>query len=394
MTAITPEIWQKSWDDHVKAKLDFPTENIGQLYLERMEKFPNKVACWFMEREITWAELVEYVKKFCTFLQNNGVKKGDVVGINLPNCPQYLIALFGSLLAGATTSGVNPLLSENEIAYQLNDSKAKVLVTLDAIYEHRVTKILDELPNLEIVIGTNVSEFMGLSPLKVFLGKRLVKKIPYGKVFEWPGKKVITIKDILETTDINVKPVTVDPQNDICYLQYTGGTTGFPKGTILTHANMQAQHTQFENWLKLKEGEDVILSAFPAFHSAGLLTATQTTWACDSQILIPNPRDTDHLIAEMIDKKPTILANVPTLYMYIQNNPKSKEIPEVVLDNIRVYISSAAPFPEESIRNFEKHMRAENKVLECYGMTETSPLIVSNPFWERRRLDQSDYHFR
>ncbi|MHA2408388.1 MAG: AMP-binding protein, partial [Candidatus Ranarchaeia archaeon] len=383
MSNITPDLWMKSWDSHVKKNLDYPTESLGVLYTSAMTKFPDKPACWMINREITYRELLEQVKKFASFLQQNGVEKGDVVTICLPNCPQYLIAHFGSLLVGAVASGLNPLLSENECAFQLNNSRSKVIVTMDVIYDKRLKKLLDVVPALEIIIATNISEYMGLSKVAVFLGK-LIGKIPKGKVDDWPGRMVIKFSDIMVNAATDVKEVEIDVENDLALLQYTGGTTGAPKGAELTHSNIIAMHTQFTHWCSQNDKE-VALSAFPTFHIGGLIVATQAVWVAGSQILIPNPRDTDHFIKSMIEIKPTILGNVPTLYGMVMNNPKSKDIPKDVLDNVTVYISAAAPFPAEMIRDFEEHMQATNKVMELYGLTETTT-NVSNPFFGKKKV--------
>lgn len=385
MTKITKELWMKNWDSHVTENLEYSKDSLGNLYAQAMAKFPDRTACWMMEQEISFGELLGDVQKFATFLQNNGLKKGDVVAINLPNCPQYLIAHFGTILAGGVASGLNPLLSEQEISYQLKDSRAKAILTLDAIYDKRLRNILNDVPNLEIIVATNVSDYMGLSKIKVTLGK-LLGKIPKGKVSDWSDKTVVKFMDIMDSTIANVKEVAVDVDKDLALLQYTGGTTGFPKGTELTHANMIAEHTIFANWLNLQPGDAITLSAFPMFHLAGLTVASESIWLSGAQILIPNPRDTNHIIAEMIEKKPTIVVNVPTLYHMIMNDPKSREIPREVLDNINVYVSGAAPFPAEMIRDFERHMHAENKVMELYGMTETSPVSVSNPYLGKKKV--------
>ncbi|MHA2297371.1 MAG: AMP-binding protein [Candidatus Hodarchaeales archaeon] len=393
MNKITSDIWMKSWDKHVKNGLEYPTDNLGTLYTRAMAEFPDKPALWMMDRKITYGELLESVKKFATFLQQNGVEKGDVVAINLPNCPQYLIAHFSTLLAGAVATGCSFLLSEDEIAYQLNDSGAKTIVTLDAIFDKKLRKILDKVPKLDVIVVTNLSEYMGFSKAKVFLGK-LIGKIPKGKVTDWPGKKVIEFLDIIENTSINVKEVSIDIDKDLALLQYTGGTTGRPKGTELTHRNLITQHVQIENWLNMEKGKDVVLSAFPTFHLAGLTVACHTTWLSAPQILIVNPRDTDHIIEEMIEKKPSMIVNVPSLYGMIMSNPKSNNIPKDVLDNVRVYMSGAAPFPAEMIRDFEKHMHAESKVMEVYGMTETSPVCVANPFLGKKKVGKVGLPFQ
>ena len=383
MAKITPDLWMKSWDSHVRNNLEYPAESLGILYTRAMARFSDKPAYWMINREIPYKEVLEQVRKFASFLQQNGVEKGDVVTICLPNCPQYLIAHFGTLLVGAVSSGLNPLLSENEVTYQLNNSKSKVIVTMDVIYDKRLKNILDDLPALEIVIATNISEYMGLSKIAVFFGK-LFGKIPKGNVDDWFGKTVVKFSDIMLTASSDVSEVEIDVDNDLALLQYTGGTTGVPKGAELTHSNIIAMHVQFTHWCSMDDKE-VALSAFPMFHIGGLIVATQAVWVAASQILIPNPRDTDHIINSMIEKNPTILGNVPTLYGMIMNNPKSQEIPKEVLDNVIVYASAAAPFPAEMIRDFEKHMQAENKVMELYGLTETTT-NVSNPFFGLKKV--------
>ncbi len=226
---------------------------------------------------------------------------------------------------------------------------------------------------------------MGLSKLKVILGK-ILGKLPKGKVSDWPGKTVVNFLDIMDNTTANVKEVDINVDEDLVLLQYTGGTTGFPKGTEITHANMIAQHTIIAHWLDLQPVMMITLSAFPMFHLAGLMVAAESVWLSGGQVLIPDPRNTNYIIDELIAKKPSIVVNVPTLYNMIMNNPKSHEIPKEVLNNINVYISGAAPFPAEMIRDFEKHMHAENKVMEVYGMTETSPVSVANPYLGKKKV--------
>jgi len=374
------KIWIKSYDSHVKPKLDYPKESLGKLFDDAMTKYPDIPACYFMEKRISFKEIREMIHRFATFLQKNGLKKGDRVAINLPNCPQYMVAHFGTLLAGGVASGCSPLMSPNELEYQINDSGSKFFVTLDAIYAGALIKILDKVPNLGCIITTNVADYMGFPKFKVVLGK-LLKKIPKGKVIPYSGKKVLDFKDVMETL-IDLKDVSIDVDKDLALLQYTGGTTGLPKGTELTHANIITNLIQIKTWLDIKDEDEggVILSAFPLFHLAGLQMSMITLFISCSQVLIANPRDTNHIIMEMIEKKPRIVANVPTLYLNIKNSLKVKEFSETSLESVEIYASGAAPFPAEAIRDFEKAMKAENKLLEVYGMTETSPIIAMNPY--------------
>lgn len=385
-TPYDAKIWLKSYDKHVKPTLEYPKESLGKLFDDVMAKFPDRIACYFMEREMSFKELRENVYRFATFLQRNGLNKGDRVTINLPNCPQYLIAHFGTLLAGGVASGCSPLMSASEIAYQINDSEAKFFVTLDAFYEKVLYQVLEKVPKLNTIITTNVSDYMGLSKILVFLGK-LLGKIPKGKVKLFSGKSVLDFLEVMDT-EIDLKEVPINVNEDLALLQYTGGTTGLPKGTELTHANLISNITQVINWLdnqEAKEGE-VNLSAFPLFHLAGLAMSMITSYISAGQILIANPRDTDHIIKEIKEKNPKIVVNVPTLYLAIKNNPKAKEIANSTLENIEIYVSGAAPFPAEAINDFEESMSAKNKVLEVYGMTETSPILTMNPYYGKKKI--------
>ncbi len=380
------KIWLKSYDKHVKPTLDYPKESLGKLFDDAMAKYPDAPGCFFMEREISFKELREMIHRFATFLQKNGLKKGNRVAINLPNCPQYLAAHYGTLLVGGVASGCSPLLSPNELAYQINDSESKFFVTLDAVYAKVLVKVLDKTPNLECVITTNIADYMGLSKVKVALGKA-IKKIPKGKVTPFPGKKVLDFKEVMES-EIDVKKVSINTEKDLALLQYTGGTTGLPKGTELTHANIISNIEQIKTWLDVTEKDEgaVNLSAFPLFHLAGLAMSMTTVYTSSAQILIANPRDTDHIIKEMIDKKPRMVVNVPTLFLNIKNNPKIKDVSEDTLNKIEVYVSGAAPFPAEAIRDFKSSLKANNKLLEVYGMTETSPILIMNPFRGKKKI--------
>ncbi|MFX0009795.1 MAG: AMP-binding protein [Candidatus Hermodarchaeota archaeon] len=374
---MVEKFWLKSYDSHVKPNLSYTSDDLGTILTNKMKEFPDKIGIYFMDAAFPYKEVLEYSQKFATFLQKNGIEKGDVVSICLPNTPQYLFAVYGTYMAGATVSGCSPLMSGPEIQYQLEDSNAKAIVTMDIIYEKRLTPLLEKLPNLKLIIPTNISEFMGFGGFKVFMGK-LIGKIPKGKMNPYPGRTVVPFLEALKTK-IDIKRVSINNNEDAALIQYTGGTTGRPKGTIITHANLVANLTQFDAWLGREHGKEVLISAFPFFHIAGYLIGLFLPFISGTQTLIANPRDTDHIINELIDKKPSSFGNVPTLFLMIMNNPKAKDIPDEVLDNISVYVSGAAPFPEEAIREFEKFFHAQNKFVEVYGMTESSPLATANP---------------
>lgn len=365
LTDIDPAHWEKSYVDAVAPIF---------------KRFPDKPAFAFMGVEVTFAELDRYANRFANMLLAQGLKKGGVVGINLPNIPEYIIAWLGILRAGCVVSGVSPLLSAEEMKYQLKDSNAVGLVTLDAIFAARLMGIVADLPELKVVATTSVGGF--LPAIKRVLG-RLLKKIPQGKVTPLPGKYVADMIKVIRGGEFPAEPppVTVTP-DDIAYIQYTGGTTGSPKGAMLTHRSAVADLVIVQTWLGWEEGRGVALSGFPFFHIAGLFFNTNCIYLGWTQILIPNPRDTDHICGELAKYRPTALVNVPSLFQMLIANPRFKELDHTRLE---ACISAAAPFPEESQRELEKIV-GRGKLLEVYGMTETSPLTTMNPNKRERKL--------
>jgi long-chain acyl-CoA synthetase len=375
------QIWRKSWDpgltDIDPAKWETTYVDVIR---DAFTNFPQKAALAFMGVEITFAELDRYTNRFADMLLKSGLKKGDVVGINLPNIPEYVIAWLGTLKAGCVVSGVSPLMSAEEMAYQLNDSQAKALVTLDAIFAGRLVGIANELPHLKLVVAAGVGGF--LPAIKRFLGK-LLKKIPTGAVTPLPGKEVFRMEEVIKTTRFSdqLPQVELTP-DDIAYIQYTGGTTGAPKGAQLSHRNAVSDLLIVQTWLGWEPGADVALSGFPFFHIAGLFFNANCIFLGWTQVLVPNPRDTDYICQQIEKYRPKILVNVPSLYQMLLGNPKFGQLDH---SNLDVCISAAAPFPEESQRELERIV-GQGKLLEAYGMTETSPLTAMNPSKGEKRL--------
>ncbi len=362
---IDPKRWETSYVDVIKPAF---------------QKFPDKTAFSYFGIEVTFAQLDIYANKFSNMLIQNGLKKGDVVGINLPNIPEYVIAWLGTLKAGCVVSGVSPLLSPEEMQYQLSDSKAKGLVTLDAIFAGRLVKIESNLPDLKVVVAASVGGF--LPAIKRILGQML-KKIPKGDVTPLKGKQVYMFKDIIKTETFSAKSpdIKITP-DDIAYLQYTGGTTGAPKGAMLNHRNAVSDLIIVQTWLGWEPGKGLALSGFPFFHIAGLFFNANCIFLGWTQVLVPNPRDTDYICAQIEKYKPTTLVNVPSLFQILMGNPKFKSIDYSGLERC---ICAAAPFPEESQKEFEAIV-GQGKLLEVYGMTETSPLTTMNPSKGKKKL--------
>jgi len=364
--------WLKSYDPDVSHEIEITDRSLLDRFNKVAQQFGDQTAFHFLDTRMTYEELMENADCFARCLVDHNFKKGDVVAINLANTPQYLIAIIGTLKAGCIVSGLSPLLTPKEMAYQLNDCQAKALVTLDAIFEKKLIDIATELTHLKIVFPTGLLDF--LPKYKQWLAKWF-KKIPTGKVSELPDKKIISFKEALYLYPPNAPDIELD-QNDACFLQYTGGTTGKPKGALLTHGNAMANMFQFEDWAKMEWGQERICSGFPMFHAAGLTIATMSICFGCTQIIIPDPRDTSRITRECARFHPTFMANVPTLYLLLLHNSEFKKLD---FSNLRVCMSAAAPFPVESMKQFEKII-GQGKLAELYGMTETGPVQTMNPY--------------
>jgi acyl-CoA synthetase (AMP-forming)/AMP-acid ligase II len=370
--------WLSSYDEGLGPEVEIPDTSLVDRFDEILIKFPEKPAIHFLNTTLTYQTLMGHANRFARALMENGCGRGDVVAVNLPNIPQCLIAQVGGLKAGCATSGLSPLLTPREIAYQLNDCKAKALVTVDPIFEHRLLSISDQLPHLKLVISTGVLDF--LPKIKQILA-RVLKKVPFGKVTPLAGKKVIRFMDILRSFTDQSPGVKVIPE-DTCLIQYTGGTTGLPKGTVLTHKNLMANVTQIFEWIKPDEGNEIGVSGFPFFHLAGLALGLVGLAAGSVQVLIPDPRNTKHIIKEIARYRPSLLVNVPTLYMMLLDEPEFRKLD---FSTLKFCLSGASPFPADKIKELESVI-GPDKLIEVYGMTETSPITTMNPRRGKKKI--------
>jgi long-chain acyl-CoA synthetase len=365
------ELWLKSYDAGVDPEIQIEHNSFPDCFEQSRKEYGSRPAVHFLGTTLTFEQLMTYADRFAACLADRGIGKGDVVSVSLPNCPQYLIALIGGLKAGCAVSSLSPLFTADEMAYQLKDCGAKALVVMDALFQHRFSGISEQVPDLKLVAPTMLLDF--LPKYKQLLAKWL-KKVPTGKIRPLSGKDVVPFMDLLSLD--RPGPPEVDlTLEDPCFIQYTGGTTGVPKGAVCPHRNMLANIAQFDEWLQMEKGKDVLVSAYPMFHIAGLFTAMVGISFGITQVLIPDPRNTGHIVKEMATHRPHWIANVPSLYMMLVKEPEFKKLD---LANLKNCISGAAPFPVEAIHEFEGIV-GDGKVIELYGMTETCVLVTCNP---------------
>ena len=360
-------IWLKSYDSWVPADITIPDITYLELLEKAFDEFSTKTACRFLETSLSFHDLDRFSRCFASFLSQSGYRPGDVVAINLPNTPQFLIAHTGALRANCLPTGLSPLLSSREMVYQLNDCRARLLVTVESTYAEKFLPIQDQVPNLSHVVVCNPEDFAAgnitPSPQKV----------------QRSGNKLLGFMDILQDFKPQRRLHKAKPR-DVCLIQYTGGTTGPPKGTLLTHQNVVADILQCNQWLKIQRGSEVYLPAFPFSHLAGLALGMTAMGMGHTQIIIPNPRDTRHICNEIARHRPTIMAFVPSLYRMLLQDAKFKALD---FSSCRICLSGAAPLAPELMAEVESVV-GKKKVVEVYGLTETF-ILTMNPYQGKKK---------
>ncbi|MFA5065039.1 MAG: AMP-binding protein [Dehalococcoidia bacterium] len=371
MVKYSDRPWIKEYNEWVVKDPVIPDKTYKDFLEESFKRNADRPSMYFMGKTITFKELDDLSSRFANFLSQLGYGPGDIVSILTPNIPQNQIANVGTALAGCIAQGISILLTPKEMAYQLNHSGAKVLVIWDVIFEQKFLQIADQVPSLSHIIVCSLGEY--LPPLKRVLGT-LLKKLPVGKIVPVTSKTVVGFKEILSKYPPQKPRVDVKPENT-CLIQYTGGTTGVPKGAEITHRNLVCCLIQMKNWLDLKERDEVYCSAFPFFHIAGLFVGMINLIMGNPQILIPDPRNPKHFCAEYSKYHPTGSANVPTIYMTLLNTPEFRNADH---SRCKAFISAASPLPETLLHDLEAVV-GKGKVLELFGMTETMVTAMDQP---------------
>ncbi len=366
--------WLKNYDKHVPPNLKYERKTYAEKFYEVVSKYPNKTALIYMGKKITYKELDALSNQLAAYLIKIGLKPGDVVGLHMPNIPAHYISVVAVQKAGCVSTGVSPLLTAHEMEHQLNDCKAKVVITTDIMFS-KIAEVADKAP-FSTVIVTGIADF--LPGLKRVLGKAL-KKIPTGEVSPLSGKNVISFMDALEGMPASkvLVPRTMD---DTIFIMYTGGTTGPSKGAVLTQKSYMSNFQQVLVWLDMPP-ETVAISAFPLFHIAGLAFGGFIMIHGPTQIIVPDPRDSHFIIRAVKSYTPNIIVNVPTVFFELMKNP---EFSKLDLSNLWWCLSAAAPFPPENIKELESII-GEGNFIELYGMTETSPVTACNPRYGRKK---------
>ncbi len=370
-----PHAWLASYPANIAWDVTIEPKPLFAILDAAEQQYGSRPAVEFMGRRFTFSEIAASVRNMAAGLQKMGVKKGIRVGLFLPNCPQFVISYFAILKAGGTVVNYNPLYSERDIHHQIEDSGTEIMVTL--ALKSLYPKVAAQLgqSRLKKIIVSGLEEALPLVKRMAFT--TLKKK----EIAEFPQDKNHVLFRELVGEHSDVTPVTIHPNDDIAVLQYTGGTTGVPKGAVLTHANLYINTIQCRHWFTgMQEGKERFLGCLPLFHVFAMTTVMNLGIVTGSEIIL-HPRFEMKAVFEDIDrKKPTLMPGVPTMFAAMNNH---KTISQYDLTSLKMCISGGAPLPLEVKQRFEQITGC--KLIEGYGLSESSPVVSANPLFGKNK---------
>ncbi|MFA7277122.1 MAG: long-chain fatty acid--CoA ligase [Pseudobdellovibrionaceae bacterium] len=361
--------WEKSYPKNIQWSASLWTNPLYTSLDDTCKRFPHRPAFTSLGKSWTWEVIGKFVDRMAKGLHDHGVEKGVKVGLCLPNCLYYLIAYYAIAKTGATIVNFNPLYAEEELAYQIEDSETDLIITLDLkVTYDKIGKMLHRTRLNQIV----VCPFVDILPFPKNLLFPLLKAKEIAQIPN--DDRHVSYARLIDNDGIFTPP-PINPETDVALLQYTGGTTGTPKGAVLTHANLTANVEQSLAWFyDLHKGEEKILAVIPFFHVFAMTTILNLGVKCGFEI-IACPKFILEDTLKLIDThKPHFFPAVPAIYNAINHH---KDLDKYDLTSLRYCISGGAPLPAEVKKSFEA--RTGCVLVEGYGLTETSPVACVNP---------------
>lgn len=363
-------VWHTKWPDNVPKSLDYPCCTLGDFLKQSVEKHGPNTAIVFLNVSVTYDRLWDMVRRMATGLAGLGLKKGDVCAIMLPNSIQFVVSYYACQILGVTVTTINPTYKSVEVRHQLEDSGAKAIIILDAVYKQAEDGIKDA--GVSIVIGTNIVDLCGFSGTKLLLG-RILKRFPSAEL----PSHCVKLTQLLDS-EPDPPNVDIDPE-DIAVLQYTGGTTGVPKGAMLSHMNMISNAAQCDAWLWKRDKVTGLLGILPLFHAFAMTVVMNLTIRIGGfQVLFPRPPANISELFKVIEKysgkASLLMPAVPPVFKRV-NAYGNKEGYD--LTALRIAVSGAGPLPLGIRKKFEEITGAT--MIEGYGLSEASPVTHVNP---------------
>ncbi|MBT3320959.1 MAG: long-chain fatty acid--CoA ligase [Anaerolineae bacterium] len=367
-------LWIKNYDAEVPKHLEYPKKPLFHFLEEEAEKNPDKVCTIFKGATISYKEINDTTDALAGALAGLGVKKGDRVGIFMPNTPQFVIAYYAVLKAGGVVVASNPLYTATEIAHQANDAGIEVMLVMSNFY--KTVKEAQADTKIKTVVVTNLKETLPALTRVLFTlavekkgGHRIEGGLPEGDLW---------MKDLLAKYQPSDRPKLDIGPDDPCLFQYSGGTTGVPKAAVALHRNIVANSLQIKNWMTNLEADgEVVLMAIPLFHVYGMVAGMNFGMATGSSlVMVPNPRDLKDVLDNISKYRASIFPAVPTLYNAINNHPDVLS-GKYDLSSIKACISGSAALMRETKDKFEE--LTGGKVFEGYGLSEAPTATHCNP---------------
>ncbi|MFC5502203.1 long-chain-fatty-acid--CoA ligase [Lysinimonas soli] len=375
--AAAPRPWVKSYAEGVPDDIEVPTGSLADLIQSSVTEFGDHVALEFFGRETSYAELGEQIDRAAEGLRRLGVRKGDPIALVLPNCPQHVVAFYAVLRLGAIVIEHNPLYTPRELRHQFEDHGARVVIAWD-----KVVATLQGFPDdlaLEHVISVDMTRAM---PFRLRAALRLPLARARASRAELTADVHATIPWEQLLADTRIKPSVGGPSvSDVALIQYTSGTTGYPKGATLTHLNLGVNAAQARAWVpEIERGTASVHAVLPLFHAYGLTLCLTFAISMGARLVL-FPRFSPELVLPVIKKRPpTFLPAVPPIY---ERLTKAAEDAGVSLDGIRIAISGAMPLSSSVVEPWEA--LTHGYLVEGYGLSETSPVLMANPVAPNRR---------
>ena len=369
---MTDKIWLKNYDQGVPQTLDYPAVPLPFFLEESARKYPNTACTIFKGARISYSKMNRITDRLAAALVNLGVKKGERVGIFMPNTPQFVMAYFAILKAGGVVVATNPLYTPREIEHQLNDAGVKVMFVMTNFYQR--IKGVQPQTGLKTIIATNLKETLP-APLRALFTLASEKKGGH-RIDLQPGDH--WVQDLIKSVPSSSKPDVQVTPDDTALFQYSGGTTGVAKGAVALHRNLVANTLQIRGWfVTAEDGRETMLMAIPHFHVYGMVAGMCLGIHLGaSLVMVPDPRDLKDVLSNIEIYETTLFPGVPTLYNAINNHPDVKE-GKYNLHSIKACISGSAPLLRETKETFEK--LTGGKLFEGFGLSEAPTATHCNP---------------
>ncbi len=364
-------IWEKSYPRGVSWRMPLVRKPLFHVFDRALSRYAENVLCDFMGKSYTYKSIGEQVERIGAGLQRMGVRKGTKVGLFLPNTPYYIMFYYAILKTGATVVNYNPLYVERELTHQIEDSETDIMVTMDLKF---LTDKLEKMFGATRLKKAVVCPMAGILPFPKNLLYPLFRAKDISRV-EY-GERFVRFSDLADNDGVFDLAV-VDAEKDIAVLQYTGGTTGVPKGAMLSHGNLYANVLQTVGWVGgiVDPGRDVMMGVLPFFHVFAMTVVLNCAVMEGMKIVLHPKFDLDALLTSVKKHRPTLFPAVPAIFGAIAQSPR---VGRIDFSCVKFCMSGGAPLPDAVRQVFTEKTGVVN-IAEGYGMTETSPVVAFNP---------------